>query len=568
MKQKILIAIGFVIISFCANAQDEKLRVAVFDPTSSGTSIDEGTKLAVQELISSAFVNTGKFSVVERSMIDKIMKEQLFQNSDIADNSQATELGKLAGANKVVLSAVSLVGGRNMLSIKIIDVQTATVDQQKTKIVGTDDLLDVVEPLTLELLGEQAVYVKKGQEFTSLETKKEEVKKEEKQVVKKDIIKNEKQTLAPTLSINLEEKQSGIRTQIEQNIDYLKAVDNSAKKNKNALLDTIITFGGNMSAAYRNGVLTISGNGTITKENSSAFKTLLSSHIKAVIIEEGITSISGFDKLSLLEYVLLPTTISTIGDDAFNNCKSLKSINISDNITKIGKSAFDNCKSIEILILPNGITQIGEEAFGRCENLTFINIPVSLTSLSKKMLIGCKSLTEIVIPDYITTIEENAFKGCSNLTSLYIPDNVVRLGEGCFSHLENLTNIRLSESITFLPKSAFDNCKNLRKITIPASVTNIGEKAFEDCNILSSVIISGENVVNIGKGCFKDDKNLHSLTVFSINPPKIDELFGGGKHEEEYYERVVVYVQDFCVSKYGGSKNWGNFLTILPYKKQ
>jgi hypothetical protein len=154
-----------------ALAQD-KLRIAVFDPTASGTSIDEATKLAVQELISSTIVNTGKFIIVERSMIDKIMKEQSFQNSDMADNSQATEIGKLAGANKIVLSAVSLVGGRNMLSIKIIDVQTATIDLQKTKIVNTNDLLDVVEPLTLELLGEQAVYKKQETQFISTETKK------------------------------------------------------------------------------------------------------------------------------------------------------------------------------------------------------------------------------------------------------------------------------------------------------------------------------------------------------------------------------------------------------------
>jgi hypothetical protein len=136
--------------------QEQKLRVAVFDPSSSGTAIDEGTKVAVRELISSTFVNTGKYTIVERSLLDRVMKEQAFSNTDVVDESQATELGRLAGANKVVLSVVTLVGGRNMLSVKVIDVQTATVDQQKTKIVSSNDLLDVVEPLTLELLGEVA----------------------------------------------------------------------------------------------------------------------------------------------------------------------------------------------------------------------------------------------------------------------------------------------------------------------------------------------------------------------------------------------------------------------------
>lgn len=147
-----------------AQSQQTKLRVAVLDPTTSGLAMDDGTKLAVQELISSAFVNTGKYTIIERSMIDKIIKEQSFQSSDMADNSQATEIGKLAGANKIVLSAVSLVGGRNMLSIKIIDVKTASIDKQKARLVASTELLDIVEALTLELLGEKPINEKKQQE--------------------------------------------------------------------------------------------------------------------------------------------------------------------------------------------------------------------------------------------------------------------------------------------------------------------------------------------------------------------------------------------------------------------
>ena len=49
---------------------------------------------------------------------------------------------------------LTLVGDRNMLSIKTIDVQTATIDLQRTKVVSSDELLDIVEPLTLEMLGE------------------------------------------------------------------------------------------------------------------------------------------------------------------------------------------------------------------------------------------------------------------------------------------------------------------------------------------------------------------------------------------------------------------------------
>ncbi|MDR0415524.1 MAG: CsgG/HfaB family protein, partial [Prevotellaceae bacterium] len=155
MKKLLTLLCALAVAAPTLTAQSKKLRVAVFDPASSGKAVDEGTRMAVREIISSTFVNTGKYTIVERSLLDKVIKEQAFSNTGMVDDSQATELGRLAGANKVVLSVVTLATGRNMLSVKVIDVQTATVDRQKTKIVSADDLLDAVEPLTLELMGEE-----------------------------------------------------------------------------------------------------------------------------------------------------------------------------------------------------------------------------------------------------------------------------------------------------------------------------------------------------------------------------------------------------------------------------
>lgn len=135
---------------------DDKLRVAVFDPTSSGTAIDEGTKVAIREIISSTIVNAGKYDIVERSLLEKVMQEQSFSNSGAVDDNDATEIGKLAGANKVILSVVTLTGGRNMLSVKMIDVKTASVERQKVKVVASGELLDAVEPITLALIDASA----------------------------------------------------------------------------------------------------------------------------------------------------------------------------------------------------------------------------------------------------------------------------------------------------------------------------------------------------------------------------------------------------------------------------
>lgn len=147
------------LIIFCTlitNAQESRSRIAVFDPTSTGTSIDTGTKIAIREIISSTVVNVGKHDIVERSLLEKVIEEQSFSNSGVVDENQATEIGKLAGANKIIVSVVTMTGGRNMLSIKLIDVKTASVEKQQVKVVTSGELLDVVEPMTLNLVGGDA----------------------------------------------------------------------------------------------------------------------------------------------------------------------------------------------------------------------------------------------------------------------------------------------------------------------------------------------------------------------------------------------------------------------------
>jgi len=156
MNYKIIFTCLLIFACLSLQAQNDKLRVAIFDPTSSGAGIDDGTRIAVREIISSTFVNTRKYTIVERSLIERVMQEQKFSNSGAVDDSQASEIGKLLGANKIVLSVVTLAGGRNMLSLKLVDVNTASVEKQKTQVVDANKLLDFVEPMTLGLMGEKS----------------------------------------------------------------------------------------------------------------------------------------------------------------------------------------------------------------------------------------------------------------------------------------------------------------------------------------------------------------------------------------------------------------------------
>lgn len=159
MKRIVAIALFGLSLMFTAMADGVKPRVAVFDPVITSGTIDPSMKSTIREIITSVVVNSGVYNTVERSLLEKVLQEQEFSNSGIVDDSNAIEIGKLTGANKVVVSLVSPAGGKsflkgqkNMLSIKIIDVMTADIDKQRVKKVSANDFLDEVESLTIEVI--------------------------------------------------------------------------------------------------------------------------------------------------------------------------------------------------------------------------------------------------------------------------------------------------------------------------------------------------------------------------------------------------------------------------------
>ncbi|MBO5124726.1 MAG: leucine-rich repeat protein [Spirochaetaceae bacterium] len=116
----------------------------------------------------------------------------------------------------------------------------------------------------------------------------------------------------------------------------------------------------------------------------------------------------------------VPTSVTTIGNDAFYGCKSLTSISIPSSVTSIGEAAFSGCSSLTSITIPSeGVKSIGNGAFDGCKSLTSISIPSSVTSIGETAFFGCSSLTSITIPsEGIKSIGNAAFSGCSGLTTV------------------------------------------------------------------------------------------------------------------------------------------------------
>ena len=79
------------------------------------------------------------------------------------------------------------------------------------------------------------------------------------------------------------------------------------------------------------------------------------------------------------------------------------------------------------------VTSIGWEAFYDCKGLTSITIPNSVTSIGYRAFYFCSGLTSVTIPNSVTSIEEDVFRYCSGLKSVTIPNSVTSIGDDAFS---------------------------------------------------------------------------------------------------------------------------------------
>jgi Leucine-rich repeat (LRR) protein len=154
-------------------------------------------------------------------------------------------------------------------------------------------------------------------------------------------------------------------------------------------------------------------------------------------------SITSFDELKYF------TGIKSIGDDAFDGCSSLTSVDLS-NCTSIGSYAFNNCTNLASVDLSNctsigsyafcgtnlacvdlsNCTSIGDWAFGCCGELASVALS-NCTNIGNAAFNGCSSLTSVDLSN-CTSIGSDAFNGCSSLTSVGDLSNCTYLGEGCF----------------------------------------------------------------------------------------------------------------------------------------
>ena len=272
-------------------------------------------------------------------------------------------------------------------------------------------------------------------------------------------------------------------------------------------------------------------------------------NVESYVIPSSVTSIGdcAFNDCSSLSEIVIPASVTSIGDSAFCSCRSLCKIVIPASVTSIGDHAFSGCSSLSEIVIPSSVTSIGYRAFSDCSSLSEIVIPSSVTSIGDSAFSDCHSLSKIVIPSSVTSIGKGAFWGCDSLSEIVIPSSVTSIGDDAFWDCDSLSEIVIPSSVTSIGGCAFSGCHSLSKIVIPSSVTSIGDSAFSRCSSLSNIVIPS-SVNSIGRNAFHHCRSLSKIVI----PSSVNSIGFGAFNNCNFPNDI----KQELISRFGESIFW------------
>lgn len=264
--------------------------------------------------------------------------------------------------------------------------------------------------------------------------------------------------------------------------------------------------------------------------------------------------------------IVLPNTVTKIGDDALKGNDNIVSITIPGSVKDIGNNAFKGCTKLEQVIFTNPEKTsknliIRLSAFQNCKKLTECEIPARAYQVVGNIFKGCTSLTEVKVnaanpyyftrdgvlfgpalvgykPQYdddyalqsypagrqgaytipsevngkeIDQIWTSGFEGAASLTDITIPASIGRLGTAAFEST-GLTHVTIPDTVKQVDPAVFQNCTELVSVKLPAGLAEIDQYMFANCTSLQYVDMP-DSITKINIYAFHNCTSLTSLAL-------------------------------------------------------
>ena len=285
-------------------------------------------------------------------------------------------------------------------------------------------------------------------------------------------------------------------------------------------------------------------------------------HIESIYISEGVSEIGAgaFDWCYSLHTVVIPSTVTIIGDSALACERSLVNIFVSDDnpvysdicgilYSKDGKTLlkYTSGRNDSIFVVPEGVTAIGDSAFALSLSLTEVVLPESVKEIGVWAFSGCKLLERVNIPSGVKRIEDGLFGSCFALKKVRLPDGIEYIGYSAFSDCQSLEEINIPEGVKHIGEFAFNSCQSITSIVIPGSVEEIYDYTFFGCISLTSVEIS-EGVKTIPSSAFGLCSSLASVYI-----PSTVTLIDSDSFDKRCIENIYVSEGNQSYKDIGGN---------------
>lgn len=299
-----------------------------------------------------------------------------------------------------------------------------------------------------------------------------------------------------------------------------------------------------------------------------------------------------------LKRVVLPESLSVVGDWVFANCVSLTELVCPENVKSIGAYAFSSCTSLTQIVLPAGLTEIGKNAFQACYSIRSLNIPGGIKKLEDYAFFYCVNLSEVTLNEGLEEIGHQVFS-FNSMKELSLPASVRKISPLAFFYTE-LRNLKIhpdNPELTVRENVVYSKDLTHLKLflqygadtfTVPGHVRVIDTQAFadllyllhpenypEDISVgkptLKKIILNPE-LEKVEYGAFAlttDYTVLEEIVCPSINPPACGTQDGEQYWEdvffmnEEGYGLTVLRVPEGCGQRYREALGWRKFQHIL-----
>lgn len=118
----------------------------------------------------------------------------------------------------------------------------------------------------------------------------------------------------------------------------------------------------------------------------------------------------------------LPKTCDTGSDDSapfYSTNSQITSFVFGDSVQTIPAYLCKHMSRLETIIIPATVTSIGQCAFQYCSSLKAFEFPQGIKTVATSVLEGCTALQSVIIPSSVTAINTDAFYNCSGLQAIY-----------------------------------------------------------------------------------------------------------------------------------------------------